>query len=68
MLGKFETLIRNLARGKLTMAATPPVCNFGERAPDFELPATDGRTLPAVGPSRARKGPWSSSCAITAPT
>jgi peroxiredoxin len=25
------------------MAAIPPVCNFGEAAPDFELPATDGR-------------------------
>lgn len=25
------------------MAAVPPVCAFGERAPDFELPATDGR-------------------------
>ena len=25
------------------MAAVPPVCNFGEPAPDFELPATDGR-------------------------
>jgi peroxiredoxin len=25
------------------MAAAPPVCNFGEPAPDFELPATDGR-------------------------
>ena len=24
------------------MAAIPPVCNFGEPAPDFELPATDG--------------------------
>jgi peroxiredoxin len=27
-----------------TMAATPPVCNFGEKAHDFTLPATDGRT------------------------
>lgn len=26
------------------MAATPPVCDFGWRAPDFSLPATDGRT------------------------
>lgn len=25
------------------MAAIPPVCNFGEPAPDFELPATDGK-------------------------
>ena len=27
------------------MAATPPVCDFGWTAPDFRLPATDGRTL-----------------------
>jgi peroxiredoxin len=26
------------------MAATPPICNFGEKAPGFRLPATDGRT------------------------
>ena len=26
------------------MAATSPVCDFGWRAPDFTLPATDGRT------------------------
>ncbi len=25
------------------MAATPPVCDFGWKAPDFALPATDGR-------------------------
>lgn len=25
------------------MAATPPTCNFGESAHEFELPATDGR-------------------------
>ncbi len=25
------------------MAAAPPMCNFGEPAPGFELPATDGR-------------------------
>ena len=25
------------------MAAVPPVCNFGEKAHAFELPATDGR-------------------------
>ena len=24
--------------------ATPPVCDFGWQAPDFELPATDGKT------------------------
>ena len=27
------------------MAAIPPVCDFGWKAPDFSLPATDGRTL-----------------------
>jgi peroxiredoxin len=27
------------------MAATPPVCNFGWKAPSFRLPATDGRML-----------------------
>jgi peroxiredoxin len=26
------------------MAATPPICNFGWKAPDFSLPATDGKT------------------------
>ena len=26
------------------MAATPPICDFGAKAPDFTLPATDGRT------------------------
>lgn len=26
------------------MAATPPVCDFGWKAPDFSLPATDGKT------------------------
>lgn len=26
------------------MAVTPPVCDFGWKAPDFSLPATDGRT------------------------
>ncbi len=26
------------------MAVSPPVCDFGWRAPDFRLPATDGRT------------------------
>ncbi|MDH5528628.1 MAG: thioredoxin family protein [Paracoccaceae bacterium] len=25
------------------MAATPPVCDFGWKAPDFKLPGTDGR-------------------------
>jgi len=27
------------------MAAVPPVCDFGWKAPGFTLPATDGRTL-----------------------
>lgn len=26
------------------MAVSPPVCEFGWKAPDFSLPATDGRT------------------------
>ena len=26
------------------MAATPPICDFGWKAPDFRLPATDGKT------------------------
>jgi len=26
------------------MAAVPPICDFGWKAPDFRLPATDGRT------------------------
>ena len=26
------------------MAAIPPVCDFGWKAPDFVLPATDGRS------------------------
>lgn len=44
MAGLLHKLWRNLKRGRLTMAAVPPVCNFGADAPDFELPATDGRT------------------------
>jgi len=27
------------------MAAIPPICDFGWKAPDFTLPATDGRTI-----------------------
>lgn len=27
------------------MAMVPPVCDFGQKAPSFELPATDGRVL-----------------------
>ncbi|MDH3242191.1 MAG: thioredoxin family protein, partial [Alphaproteobacteria bacterium] len=26
------------------MAATPPICDFGRKAPDFTLEGTDGRT------------------------
>ena len=44
MLGKLKRLARNLAQGKFTMAATPPVCNFGEKAHAFTLPATDGKS------------------------
>ncbi len=44
MLAILKRFGRNLAQGKLTKAAIPPVCNFGEQAPDFTLPATDGRS------------------------
>jgi peroxiredoxin len=44
MLATLKRLARNLAQGKATMAAIPPVCNFGEQAHPFMLPATDGRT------------------------
>ncbi|RVT87279.1 thioredoxin family protein [Rhodobacteraceae bacterium CCMM004] len=30
------------------MAATPPVCDFGWRPPDFDLPATDGQRYALV--------------------
>jgi peroxiredoxin len=43
VLGKLQRLARNLAQGKFTMAATPPICNFGEKAHGFTLPATDGK-------------------------
>ena len=39
-----KRLTCNLAQGKVSMAAVPPFCNFGEKAHDFALPATDGRT------------------------
>ena len=39
-----KRLTCNLAQGKVSMAAVPPVCNFGEKAHDFALPATDGKT------------------------
>ena len=44
MLAKLKPLIQNLKRGKLTVAAIPPICDFGLEAPEFELPATDGRS------------------------
>jgi len=37
------------------MAAQPPVCDFGWKAPDFELPATDGRRY-ALADVRGPKG------------
>jgi len=40
LLGRF---LGNLRRGRMTMAAVAPVCNFGEKAKPFDLPATDGR-------------------------
>lgn len=49
MLGKLARLARNRVPshlrniGRSPMAATPPICNFGEAATEFELPATDGR-------------------------
>lgn len=37
------------------MAAVPPVCDFGWKAVDFTLPATDGRTL-SLSDIRGEKG------------
>ncbi len=37
------------------MAAIPPVCDFGWKAPEFELPATDGRVL-GLSDIRGAKG------------
>ena len=37
------------------MAATPPVCEFGWTAPEFRLPATDGRSY-SLGDIRGPKG------------
>ncbi len=44
MLRKLKRRLKNLLSiigGK--MAATPPVCSFGEKAHDFSLPGTDGK-------------------------
>ncbi len=37
------------------MAATPPICDFGWKAKDFRLPATDGKTY-ALADIRGEKG------------
>lgn len=37
------------------MASSPPVCEFGWRAPDFRLPATDGATY-SLNTLRGTKG------------
>jgi peroxiredoxin len=42
MLLRLALRVGKLIRGG-TMAAVPPVCAFGQTAPDFELPGTDGR-------------------------
>jgi peroxiredoxin len=44
MLGKLKRVARNLRQGKFTVAEIPPICDFGAPAPDFELPATDGKS------------------------
>jgi peroxiredoxin len=43
MLLRLALRLGRLLKGG-TMAAVPPVCDFGQKAPDFELPGTDGRT------------------------
>jgi peroxiredoxin len=44
MLAILNRFTRNVAHGRAKMAATPPVCNFGEKAHHFTLPATDGKS------------------------
>ena len=48
------------------MAATPPICNFGEAAHAFALPATDGKSY-RLADLKGPKGTVSCSCATTAP-
>jgi peroxiredoxin len=55
MLAILKRFARNLAQGRVTMAAIPPVCNFGEKAHDFTLPATDGRSY-SLGELKGRNG------------
>jgi hypothetical protein len=47
--------------------AQPPVCDFGWKAPDFTLPATDGKTY-GLARLKGQRGTVVSSSAITAPT
>ena len=42
MLLRLALRLGKLLKGG-TMAAVPPVCDFGQKAPDFELPGTDGK-------------------------
>lgn len=40
LLGRF---FANLRKGRMTMAAVAPICNFGEKAKPFDLPGVDGK-------------------------
>jgi peroxiredoxin len=55
MAGKLKRWLRRLIKGRGGMAAIPPVCNFGEKAKDFTLPATDGRSY-SLGELKGPKG------------
>jgi peroxiredoxin len=44
VLRKLKRAAKLVITGRAFMAATPPICNFGEKAKPFSLPATDGRT------------------------